>query len=267
MRRVEVPPEAVARLVAGHDAGRSTLALARELGVSLKVARRVLREHGRGEGRLTMGDDHVFDGPVDTPAKAYWLGFLAGDGFVGPGFVRLKLGPADRDHLAEFARFTGRDPAQALRTEVHPATGHACGYVDCCSVHLVRRLGELGLTPGKAKRTVVPDVPMDLRRHLLRGLVDADGCIDERARRLYICCTPALGAWVNGYLNAVLGLPPARLHEVPGTRRLYVSRPAAVLDALTLMYAGAPWGPALARKRAAARRCMLALMDGLSRDE
>lgn len=264
MHRVEVPPEAVARLVAEHDAGRSTSALARELGVSLKVARRVLREHGRGEGRLTMGDDRVFDGPVDTPAKAYWLGFLAGDGFVGPGFVRLKLGPADRDHLVEFTRFMGRDPAQALRTEVHPATGHACSYVDCCSVHLVRRLGELGLTPGKAKRTVVPDVPMDLRRHLLRGLVDADGCIDERARRLYICCTPTLGAWVNDYLNAVLGLPPARLHEVPGTRRLYVCRPAAVLAVLRLLYTDADDAPALARKQAAAHRCISVLTNRLS---
>ena len=248
MRRVLVDQNTVDVVIAAHNAGHSTLAIARDTSLSPKVVRRVLREHDCAEGKLTRVRRDMFVPPF-TAADAYWLGFLNADGYVNPerGFTRLKLGWIDVDHVRAFAAYAGL-PADAVRREVNKSTGKAQAYVDITGRAVVDRMVDLGLTGRKANRHVV-DVDAVLVRHYLRGLVDADGCISRQ--RLSICCTPVHAQWISTQLTRVFQLPPRTAYEHMGIKRVYVPK-TLTPKVLAWLYTDIPSNTALPRKLAAA---------------
>lgn len=251
MLRVQVDDQVVAAVLAAHDAGQSTLAVARAHGLSPKIVRRLLREHGRGEGRPPRVRSDLFATPL-TAADAYWLGFLNADGYVNVdrGFVRLKLSVVDEDHVTAFAAYAGL-PATAVKHEVHSGTGKRQAYVDITGHAVVTRVGALGLTHGKTTRTVPPVVGNE--RHYLRGLVDADGCIS--GQRLSICCTTVHAQWVSAQLTRVFALPPRRAYEHMGIKRVYIPK-TVTPKVLAWLYDDIPTNTALPRKLAAAKALM-----------
>ena len=67
---------------------------------------------------------HIFD-IVNTPEKAYWLGFIVADGYlnIDKHMMRIKLGNQDKCHLEKFIHFiNGND--EMLKSEIHNITGN-----------------------------------------------------------------------------------------------------------------------------------------------
>lgn len=105
----------------------------------------------------------------------YWLGFCSADGYVSGNEVQLQLKKADREHLLRFR--------EALRTErpiydywnrTYPKSS-----MYSTSKKLATELKEFGT------QTFLK-CPINMRRHLIRGIFDGDGSV---SRGDYLCKT------------------------------------------------------------------------------
>ena len=121
-------------------------------------------------------NEHYFDA-IDTPDKAYWLGFIAGDGCISNGALVIGLAAKDVDHLRTLAE----DVQSTYPVYMGAATVNGKTYPNATlrlsSWRLVEALARHGIEPRKSATLEPWDGPADLIPHYWRGLVDADGHI------------------------------------------------------------------------------------------
>ncbi len=133
--------------------------------------------------------DETFFEKIDSEEKAYWLGFFAGDGAITEGNkIGLSLSLKDKEHLQKFkeaVKWTGKD-------YFHSNTNALEVYFN--SLKMVNDLAIYFITPRKTYTVKFPKIPKLLERHFIRGVFDADGCINKTIRinrgksgQIYIC--------------------------------------------------------------------------------
>jgi hypothetical protein len=125
---------------------------------------------------------------IDNEEKAYWLGFLSGDGGITGNRVKLRLAVRDKAHLKKFKealQWNGRD-------YFHKNTNALEVYFR--SLKMVADLARYSVASRKTFRVRFPDISKPLERHFIRGVFDADGCINKAIRitpgksgQIYIC--------------------------------------------------------------------------------
>jgi len=107
---------------------------------------------------------------IDCESKAYWLGFIWGDGHIEnkPTNYRLniKLSMKDSEHLLKFAKELNAE------TQIRYYAGEIS--INIFSKSIVKDLVNLGM-----KEHCVPKLKEELMQHFWRGLFDADGCISH----------------------------------------------------------------------------------------
>lgn len=116
-------------------------------------------------------DDHYFD-IIDTPQKAYWLGFLYADGYnSGDGDIELALQEQDVNHIKKFANaikskhcISYRKKVKAYRISIH-------------SNIMSKALNNYGCVNHKSYCMRMPaHLCKELLSHFIRGYFDGDGC-------------------------------------------------------------------------------------------
>lgn len=129
------------------------------------------------EARIHYTCDRQFFKTIDTPAKAYWLGFIYADGNVydkdnGASVFQIALAEVDRTHV------------ESLRTSLkaeHPLySDRGCARLMISSQELTDDLKRQGVTPRKSLTVTYPlekQVPLSLQSHFIRGYFDGDGTI------------------------------------------------------------------------------------------
>src|SRR5271157_2927622 len=171
-----------------HDA--NDVQIAQMLGVTDRTIRNWRRKFGiepssvpnRGSTKYIL--DRSFFRTIDTPEKAYILGFIAADGCIHQNGKSLSIAitESDVDHL-----YAIRD-AIGCNNEIHAKAKRSSGYsggrplvvLNLCGVELVRDLAALGILPNKVSHLCFPSIPSHLESHLARGLYDGDGHINDR---------------------------------------------------------------------------------------
>ena len=120
---------------------------------------------------------------INSPSKAYWLGFLYADGYVSEKYnsIRINLQKRDEDHLQKFI-----SAIQATNTKIKYSTKfdndviyEGC-YITICDKQMVNDLIRLGCVQNKSLILRFPNenqVPTHLLSHFIRGYFDGDGCI------------------------------------------------------------------------------------------
>lgn len=117
---------------------------------------------------------------IDSEEKAYWLGFLYGDGSVndsgeGSPSITISVKESDVEIIDGFK--------EAL--DSHHKIGRANGkvYISVSNWNFAYDLASHGLTPGKTFNRNLPHLnESDLKAGFIRGLFDADGHIGEYGR-------------------------------------------------------------------------------------
>lgn len=130
-------------------------------------------------------DTKAFDS-IDTEEKAYWLGFIAADGYVGFAKERLckfelSLQLSDFLHLEKFKNFLKY--SKPIRTD-----SYRC-RIQFMNSHLVERLEQLGIVNRKSLILKFPtdnQVPKKLLIHYIRGYFDGDGSITKPNRVIHV---------------------------------------------------------------------------------
>ena len=144
---------------------------------------------------------------IDTPEKAYWLGFLAADGSItnNPGgfCLSLELAECDASHVLKFARAIGSD------APVSPSRQN-CVRTRINCWQMVEDLAALGIV---ARKSLVVEPPLDklagLERYYWRGLWDGDGWISKGPRSWDIGLVGSL-ACVDGFASWGRGISGSR---------------------------------------------------------
>lgn len=113
---------------------------------------------------------------IDAEKKAYWLGFLSGDGAITENKVRLALSLKDKNHLKKFKRTLG----WSGKDYYHINTNALEVYFR--SSRMVIDLAKFYITPRKTFTVRFPNIPKHLEKHFIRGVFDADGCINKAVR-------------------------------------------------------------------------------------
>lgn len=120
--------------------------------------------------------DQTFFEKIDNEEKAYWLGFLSGDGTITENKVRIRLAIKDKLHLKKFkraVRWTGKDyyHKDTAAIEVHSR-----------SLKMMKDLARYFVTSRKTYTVKFPNISKSLEKHFIMGLFDADGCINKATR-------------------------------------------------------------------------------------
>lgn len=111
---------------------------------------------------------------IDTEDKAYWLGFLYADGYVGleTNHIEIALASKDVNHIKKFAEFINYG-GKILKDDIR-------ARISFRDKKMHSDLIKLGCTPKKSLILHFPDeaqVPKYLVKHFVRGFVDGDGYI------------------------------------------------------------------------------------------
>ena len=129
------------------------------------------------EKRMYWCDDNIFE-HIDNEEKAYWLGFLMGDGSICKNRICLCLNEKDLDHIIKFKSFL------KYNGQISKKQKDNCYKLAVTSKKICQDLIKYGLIPNKTYHNIkTPNIPKELLIHFYRGLFDADGSFSINTSR------------------------------------------------------------------------------------
>lgn len=146
-----------------------------------QTTKRLLQENNlviTNKNRINRRIDSNYFSQIDSPIKAYWLGFLFTDGCVDhyrkTGRIRLQLQEADIEILEKF-----KEDLQIDSKIIYDKRDNST----CCSVEFVDEqifndLGQYGIIPNKTyqiDRIPYEKIPKEYLKSYVLGLFDGDG--------------------------------------------------------------------------------------------
>lgn len=123
---------------------------------------------------------HDYFEVINTPDKAYFLGWMISDGAIienktRPGrqkVISLEIHNKDRQILELFAQCLGADQT-IIKT--YEKRNHC--HIRFSSDKMADDLSKYGVVPRKSYISYLPKIEKDLMSHLIRGIFDGDGTI------------------------------------------------------------------------------------------
>lgn len=226
-KHVDFTKEQLNEIAEKYKSGMPATAIAKEYNVSSQTIRRRL-DSMNIESRKTRKyfiNEHVFD-KIDSSEKAYWLGFILSDGYLNEarGFMRLKLGELDKDHVEKFAKFMGyKDEDNAVKFEYHNITGKKIYYTTINSKYFTKRLVELGVRQAKsANEQWCNEIPKEYIKDYIRGIIDADGYISYK--KFDICGSEDVLSHIKVFFKNKYSLTSHDIQDHCNTKRLYMHK-------------------------------------------
>lgn len=195
-------------IVAKYSAGWSLDRLGVQYCVDSSVIRGALAESNAeirqwGEHSRVHQYNQDFFGRIDTEHKAYWLGFMYGDGNVCQRLQQVTVGlnRVDRAHLEKFCGALGANSELVVDWD-REAPGGTQQYskVVLSSKKMALDLFSHGCIPNKSLVAAAPvGVPTILERHFIRGVWDADGSLlfGGKQDEMSLVGTHELLAWIG----------------------------------------------------------------------
>lgn len=141
------------------------------------------RKHNAPSTNLIKLNERYFEN-INTPDKAYWLGFIAADGCIKLRnekyenyILSIGLGQKDSTHLNKLKKCLDYEGTLKTETCLHSKTKkyYTTVYLRIARTILCEDLIKQGIGRDKSEKLKLPDLSDDLMRHYLRGLIDGDG--------------------------------------------------------------------------------------------
>ena len=134
-------------------------------------------------------NDNFFD-IIDTEEKAYWLGFLMGDGNIEKGNFRFNiiLKEDDLEHLEKLNK-TLSSTYKILLQSIPDKRGFSTqrAFLRINSKAFCESLNKNCIFPQKTGNEIIPNtIPKNFIKDFIRGFFDADGCVCKSSNRNYL---------------------------------------------------------------------------------
>lgn len=176
----------------------STVKIGKTFGYSHKPIAKVLERHniprtGVGNRKYKLNENY-FD-EIDTPNKAYILGFLYADGCncMQKRTIHISLQEEDKQILEDMRNEIGSEKELEY---IDNSNKHTFGYtyknmwrLNMFSKHMCETLENIGMMPNKSLKITFPNIDESLYSHFIRGLFDGDGCIHNGNGRITYHCS------------------------------------------------------------------------------
>lgn len=186
-------------------------------------------------------DEHYFHF-IDSPQKAYFLGLLLTDGNVfrsqpnqhSANAVSLTLCDDDSYLLDAFSK--------AIKSQRKiTSDGRGCSTISICSRTMCDDLAKYGIVPQKTLTVRLPQINQLYMSHLIRGIIDGDGCIRfayypkirKYVRVISICGTEQLMYDISHTIYDILGIKSHKIYTYTN-RHLSETRYNATSDIIKL---------------------------------
>lgn len=161
--------------------------------------------------RLYSLDETYFDN-IDTEEKAYFLGWLASDGWVSKdkSDIELTVQIEDIDILNKFSdELKTNRPVHIIRKNLKNPKLKDCARLSIASRHLAEKIVQLGIKNKKSLILEFPtksQIPNFLLRHYVRGYFDGDGHIGGRrgANRCQVIASISLTQMFGNTLSEII---------------------------------------------------------------
>ena len=155
--------------------------LGREFCCSYGTIRKLLNKHNidsRGNKQGYPRDEFYFY-TIDTPEKAYWLGFLYADGCVHDNSYEISINITDEEHVKKFKQAIGAVNHKITKTIDKRFKSAKLLYAfSIKDKQLHSDLIKWGCIPQKSlKLEKIPNIPRDYVSHFIRGYFDGDGSL------------------------------------------------------------------------------------------
>lgn len=164
----------------------------KELDISRRALFRVLKEQGinsKRKNRYTLNESYF--NKIDTEHKAYILGFIYADGYVGDekhNNVVIAINEEDVSILEDIKKSIGFSGEIRRVDNVENCYKNSKPKVvlNFSSKKMAIDLRKLGLYPNKSvSMKKLPNIQRDLYRHFIRGYFDGDGSISFSVKTSY----------------------------------------------------------------------------------
>ncbi len=193
-------------------------------------------------------NEHYFDN-IDTPNKAYVLGFLYADGCNHSGNygVSLKLQERDKEILERINQeIENEKPLTFVDLKKQNEKWQNAYAIELFSKHLSDTLSQKGVAPQKSLTITFPEwLNDDLYPDFIRGYIDGDGCISKDIHHagVYIVGTQSFCESLGKIFENTLGITSYHIN-IPGrakennttTRTIQVNGISDVKRLLDWMY-------------------------------
>src|SRR5574344_1663522 len=155
--------------------------------ISKRALPRILKENNinsKLKNRYTLNEDYFEK--IDTEEKAYWLGYLYADGYIGNDKINnIVLTSIDIEHMSLFTK--------AIDLTIKPRLDENAGgfigskpqaRVNFSNKKMCKDLRRYGLFTKKSfEMETLPDINSSLLNHFIRGYFDGDGSIFHVTKR------------------------------------------------------------------------------------
>lgn len=234
-----------------HFETESYQSLAEKFGVTERQMRGHINNMGWTKRRTV--DAHYFD-EIDTPEKAYWLGFIYADGYICGSLehgdargteLGMELQTQDRYILDLLSRDLGGECSivhyekdkRMDNYSFHTSTDAIRVY----SKPLCRGLVQNGVVKQKTLSAEHPR-PTKYLSDFVRGYLDGDGCIYISPRNYcvvsFTCANKEFLQWVSGVVTTELGIDGSLYTEKDRKHRLMYYRENDARELLDWVYHG-----------------------------
>ena len=145
--------------------------IAKKYGVKFKKSRLNLS---------TLGLDLNYFEKIDTPKKAYWLGFICADGYIGKDFCKVSIITKDLEILEKFKKDinSGHKIGEISQHDKRTGKTYKEYSLQITNNIFARHLEKHGVTPKKTDVLNFPThIPEELYPYFIAGLFDGDGCV------------------------------------------------------------------------------------------
>lgn len=173
-------------IISSYENGKSSEVIAEEFKVSpqtitrfLKSSKIKLKKSGFFQRKYFFAEDYFET--INSENKAYWLGFIAADGYVGLNGLSISLSQDDETHLALFKKEIGLKSETVLKKSIHNKIwkGRFISRADAFSRKMSADLFKFFDTNKTFSLDFVKitrQIPAELIKHFIRGYFDGDGC-------------------------------------------------------------------------------------------
>ena len=163
---------------------QSAYKVAEIYGVNHKTVYALMEHYGikqeiGSQGARKVNLNHDYFEVIDTPEKAYWLGFIMADGCIYKGAdkyslrLQINLKSSDIEHLEKFQRAIN----SSYKIQVKKVGNSETCILKINSTKFCKDLIKHGVTERKSIVCQYPKIPEELNIHFIRGYFDGDGCI------------------------------------------------------------------------------------------
>lgn len=144
-----------------------------------------------------IGSEDFFD-KIDCEEKAYFLGYIMADGNVSitnnEYCLKFHIAIQDKELVDRFLQSINSSNKATFRDKT------SSYYVSLTSIHMCKRLIELGVIPQKTSKECIPEsISQNLIHHYLRGVFDGDGitCMGKSKRSGFVGSINIIKAILN----------------------------------------------------------------------